>query len=57
MTTDYVAKDGIIPSLADSTGLLTAAFNATKGAAPAERLHRRRLRDLPGGGYQGRARS
>jgi peptidyl-prolyl cis-trans isomerase D len=32
ITTDYVAKDGIIPSLADSTGLLSAAFNATKGA-------------------------
>jgi peptidyl-prolyl cis-trans isomerase D len=35
ITTDYVAKDGIIPSLADSTGLLSAAFNATKGAPPA----------------------
>ena len=35
VTTDYVAKGGIIPSLADSTGLLTAAFNATKGAPPA----------------------
>jgi peptidyl-prolyl cis-trans isomerase D len=34
ITTDYVAHDGIIPSLADSTGLLSAAFNATKGAAP-----------------------
>jgi peptidyl-prolyl cis-trans isomerase D len=35
ITTDYVAKDGIIPSLADSSGLLSAAFNATKGAPPA----------------------
>ncbi|MGA8937882.1 MAG: peptidyl-prolyl cis-trans isomerase [Acidobacteriaceae bacterium] len=35
VTTDYVAKSGIIPSLADSTGLLTAAFNSTKGAPPA----------------------
>jgi peptidyl-prolyl cis-trans isomerase D len=34
ITTDYVAKDGIIPSLADSTSLLTDAFNATKAAAP-----------------------
>ncbi len=34
VTTDYIAKDGIIPSLADSTGLLAAAFNAPKGAAP-----------------------
>jgi peptidyl-prolyl cis-trans isomerase D len=33
-TTDYIAKDGIIPSLADSTGLLTASFNAAKGGAP-----------------------
>jgi peptidyl-prolyl cis-trans isomerase D len=33
-TTDYIAKDGIIPSLADSTGLLAAAFNAAKGGAP-----------------------
>lgn len=34
VTTDYVTKTGIIPSLADSTGLLTAAFSAAKGAAP-----------------------
>jgi len=34
ITTDYVAKDAIIPSLADSSGLLAAAFNAPKGAAP-----------------------
>ena len=34
VTTDYVAKTGIIPSLADSTGLLTAAFSAAKSAAP-----------------------
>jgi peptidyl-prolyl cis-trans isomerase D len=34
ITTDYVAKDAIIPSLADSTGLLAAAFTAPKGAAP-----------------------
>jgi peptidyl-prolyl cis-trans isomerase D len=33
-TTDYVAKAGLIPSLSDSTGLLSAAFDATKGAAP-----------------------
>jgi peptidyl-prolyl cis-trans isomerase D len=34
VTTDYIAKDGMIPSLADSTGLLAAAFEAPKGAAP-----------------------
>jgi peptidyl-prolyl cis-trans isomerase D len=34
ITTDYVAKTGIIPSLADSTSLLAAAFDAAKGAAP-----------------------
>jgi len=34
VTTDYIAKDGIVPSLADSTGLLSAAFSASKGAAP-----------------------
>lgn len=33
-TTDYVSKTGIIPSLDDSTGLLSAAFDAAKGAAP-----------------------
>ena len=33
-TTDYVAKDGVIPSLADATGLLGAAFSTAKGAAP-----------------------
>ena len=35
ITTGYIAKNAIIPSLADSTGLLTAAFDAGKGAAPA----------------------
>ena len=34
ITTSYVAKNGIIPSLADSTGLLAAAFSASKNAAP-----------------------
>jgi peptidyl-prolyl cis-trans isomerase D len=33
-TTDFVAKDGVIPALADSSALLTAAFTAPKGAAP-----------------------
>ena len=35
VTTDYIAKTGLIPSLSDSTGLLSAAFDATKGSAPA----------------------
>ncbi len=35
VTTDYVAKDGIIPSLSDSTGILIAAFRTDKGAPPA----------------------
>jgi peptidyl-prolyl cis-trans isomerase D len=34
ITTDYVAHDGVIPSLPDASGLLAAAFSATKGAAP-----------------------
>jgi peptidyl-prolyl cis-trans isomerase D len=34
ITTGYVAHNGVIPSLPDSTGLLTAAFGAAKGAAP-----------------------
>src|SRR5215472_1947230 len=34
VTTDYIGRDGVIPSLPDSTGLLTAAFGAAKGAAP-----------------------
>jgi len=34
VTTDYVQKAGIIPSLSDSTGLLSAAFDATKGSDP-----------------------
>jgi peptidyl-prolyl cis-trans isomerase D len=33
-TSDYQPKTGIIPSLADSTALLSAAFDATKGADP-----------------------
>ena len=35
VTTDYVAKDGVIPGLADGSGLLTQAFAANKGADPA----------------------
>ncbi len=35
VTTDYVAKDGVIAGLADGSGLLTQAFGANKGAAPA----------------------
>jgi peptidyl-prolyl cis-trans isomerase D len=34
-TTDYVGKDGVIGSLADSAPLLTQAFSTAKGAAPA----------------------
>ena len=34
-TTDYVAKDGVIGGLADASALLTQAFTAAKGAAPA----------------------
>jgi peptidyl-prolyl cis-trans isomerase D len=35
VTTDYVAKDGVIPGLADGSGLLTQAFSEVKGADPA----------------------
>ncbi len=35
VTTDYVAKDGVIPGLADGSGLLTQAFAVNKGADPA----------------------
>jgi len=34
-TTDYLAKDGVIGNLAESSGLLTQAFSTAKGAAPA----------------------
>ena len=34
VTTDYVARTGVIPSLPDSSALLTAAFTATKESAP-----------------------
>ncbi|HEY4010946.1 MAG TPA: peptidyl-prolyl cis-trans isomerase [Acidobacteriaceae bacterium] len=34
VTTDYVSRDATIPSLPDSTALLTAAFTANKGAPP-----------------------
>ncbi len=34
VTTDYIAKDAVIPGLAEASGLLTQAFMATKGAAP-----------------------
>jgi peptidyl-prolyl cis-trans isomerase D len=35
VTTDYVAKDGVIAGLADGSGLLTQAFTVVKGADPA----------------------
>jgi len=35
VTTDYVAKDGVIGGLSDATELLGQAFQAQKGAAPA----------------------
>ncbi len=35
MTTDYVAKDGVIGGLSDSASLLAQAFSTDKGAAPA----------------------
>lgn len=34
VTTDYVAQNAIIPSLADGSQMLTAAFTAKQGAAP-----------------------
>jgi peptidyl-prolyl cis-trans isomerase D len=34
VTTDFLPKTGTIASLPDSTGLLAAAFDTTKGAAP-----------------------
>jgi peptidyl-prolyl cis-trans isomerase D len=35
VTSGFIGKDAVISSLADSTGLLDAAFNALKGAPPA----------------------
>jgi peptidyl-prolyl cis-trans isomerase D len=35
VTTDYVAKDGVIAGVADGTGILSGAFSEAKGAAPA----------------------
>ncbi|MBS1798670.1 MAG: peptidylprolyl isomerase [Acidobacteria bacterium] len=35
VTTDYVAKDGVIAGVADGSGLLTQAFSVVKGADPA----------------------
>jgi peptidyl-prolyl cis-trans isomerase D len=35
VTTDYVAKDGVIAGLADGSALLTQAFSVVKGADPA----------------------
>ena len=35
ITTDYVAKDGVVAGLADGSGLLTQAFTVVKGADPA----------------------
>lgn len=34
VTTDFVGRDGVIPSLPDSAPVLAAAFSAAKGAAP-----------------------
>lgn len=33
-TTDFIGRDGVIPSLPDSAPVLAAAFGAAKGAAP-----------------------
>lgn len=35
VTTDYLAKDGVVAGLADGSTLLTQAFTTTKGADPA----------------------
>jgi peptidyl-prolyl cis-trans isomerase D len=35
VTTDYLAKDGVVGGLADGSALLAQAFSAAKGAAPA----------------------
>src|SRR5271168_5304351 len=35
VTTDYVAKDGVIPGLSDGSALLAQAFSEVKGADPA----------------------
>ncbi|MEO6911858.1 MAG: peptidylprolyl isomerase [Edaphobacter sp.] len=35
VTTDYLAKDGVVAGLEDGSALLTQAFITTKGAAPA----------------------
>jgi peptidyl-prolyl cis-trans isomerase D len=35
VTTDYIAKDGVVAGLADGAGLLTQAFAVVKGADPA----------------------
>ena len=35
VTTDFIAKDGVIAGLADGSGLLTQAFAVVKGADPA----------------------
>ncbi len=34
VTTDPISKEGVVPGLADSSGLLTKAFAVTRGAAP-----------------------
>ena len=48
VTTDYVAKDGVIPGLADGSALLTQAFSVVKGADPASGGYRRWICGLPG---------
>ena len=35
VTTDYIAKDGVIGGLSDASALLTQSFSTDKGAAPA----------------------
>ena len=35
VTTDYIAKDGVVAGLADGSALLAQAFSTAKGAAPA----------------------
>lgn len=41
VTTDYIAKDGVVAGLADGAGLLTQAFAVVKGADPVLGIDRR----------------
>ena len=57
VTTDYVAKDGVIGGLSDAASSADAGVLDGQGRGAGDGFDRRRLRDVRGAGYEAGARS